>query len=357
MTASLLDSRKVDEIADRAIGYLSGAAIGALVYLGDQLGLYRALGGAGQVTSAELAARAGLDERWVREWLHGQASAGLVRYAGAGRFELTGEQAAVLADEEHPACVTGGFALVFPLLQRWDRLFQSFRTGRGVPYNELGAEHAVGESRFSGPWMRANLVSVILPGLDGVTAKLGAGARVADVGCGSGLALVEMAMAYPRSEFHGYDSSELAIGLAHARLAASGLGNASVHQAAAETLGPDAAFDLILTWDCLHDMTDPAGAMRAIRRAIKPDGAWLIVDIMGGATPETNYGRPLGGLLYALSVLDCLACSTSEAGGAALGTLGLPEPVARKMTAEAGFTRFFVRDFGNPLNSFYEVRP
>jgi 2-polyprenyl-3-methyl-5-hydroxy-6-metoxy-1,4-benzoquinol methylase len=305
----------------------------------------------------ELAAKAGVHERWVREWLHGQASAGLVRYAGDGRFELTEEQAAVLADEENPAFVAGGFTLMFPLLQRWEQLFESFRTGRGVPYNELGADHAVGESRFSSPWMRSNLVPVILPGLDGVVPKLAAGAKVADVGCGSGKALLEIATAYPQSDFHGYDNAPLAIGFAEANLAKSGLGNVTFHRAAADSLPRDASFDFILTWDCLHDMTHPAEAMRAIRAAIKPDGTWLIVDINGMPTPEENYAHPLGGLLYSFSVLDCLACSTFVEGGAGLGTLGLPEPVARKMTAEAGFTSFTVRDFGNPLNSFYEVRP
>lgn len=356
MTAVVLDPKKVEEVSDKAIGYLSGAGVSALVYLGDRLRLYRVLSEAGSSTSAQLAAKARLNERWVREWLHGQASAGLVRYAGEGRFELTGEQAAVLADEDNPAFIGGGFALMFPL-QRWEKLFESFRTGRGVPYNELGADHAIGESRFSSPWMRANLVPVILPGLDGVAAKLTAGANVADVGCGSGKALLEMAKAYTRSEFHGYDNSELAIGFAEAQLARSGLRNVTFHCTTASSLPGDASFDFVLTWDCLHDMTDPAGAMRAIRGAIKPDGTWLIVDINGMPSPEENYAHPLGGLLYSFSVLDCLACSTYEEGGAGLGTLGLPEPVARKMTADAGFTRFTVRDFGNPLNSFYEVRP
>ncbi|MGQ0670244.1 MAG: methyltransferase domain-containing protein [Actinomycetota bacterium] len=357
MAKVALDPEKIEEVADRAIGYLSGAAISALVYLGDQLGLYRALRGAGRVTSAELAARSGLDERWVREWLHAQASTGLVQHAGGGRFVLTNEQAAVLADEHDPAFVAGGFALVLPLLGQRERLFECFRTGRGVPYNDLGADHAVGESRFSSPWMRANLVPVILPGLDGVTPKLAAGAKVADVGCGSGRALLEIARAYPNSEFHGYDSSELAIRFAEEHLVESGLTNVTFHRAAAEELALDASFDFVLTWDCLHDMTDPAGAMRSIRATIKPDGTWLIVDINGAPTAEENYDHPLGGLLYSISVLDCLACSTWQEGGAALGTLGLPEPVARQMTAEAGFTRFAVRDFGNPMNSFYEVRP
>jgi hypothetical protein len=133
--------------------------------------------------------------------------------------------------------------------------------------------------------------------------------------------------------------------------------SSALHHAPASALKPNASFDFILTWDCRHDMTDPAGAMRAIRAAIKPNGTWLIVDINGMPTAEENYQHPLGALLYGFSVLDCLGCSTHEEGGAGLGTLGLTEPVARRMTAEAGFTRFTVGDFGNPLNSFYEVRP
>src|SRR5262249_34288997 len=214
-------------------------------------GLYRGLCDVDPSTAGELAARVGLHERWVREWLHGQAAAGLVRCVGEGRFDLTAEQAAVLADEENPAFVGGGFAVMFPLLQRWEELFESFRTGRGIPYNELGADHAVGESRFSSPWMRANLVPVILPGLGDVVPKLAAGARVADVGCGSGKALLEMARAYPRSDFHGYDSAPLAIGFAEANLAKSGLGNVTFHRAAAKALPPSATFDFILTWHCL----------------------------------------------------------------------------------------------------------
>jgi ubiquinone/menaquinone biosynthesis C-methylase UbiE len=357
MNTTVLDPKRVEEIADKAIGYLSGAGIAALVYIGDHLGLYRVLREVGPVTSAELAGRSGLDERWVREWLHGQASAGLVRYAGEGRYELIAEQAAVLADETNPAFVGGGFPLMFSLFGRWKTLYESFRTGRGVPYNELGIEHVVGESRFSAPWMRANLVSVILPALESVTDKLLAGAKVADIGCGSGKALLEIAGAYPSSNYNGYDTSELAIRLAREHLANLGLSNVTFHQAGANNLKPDASFDFVLTWDCLHDMTNPAGAMRAIRHAIKPDGTWLIVDINGKSRPEENYDHPLAGLLYAFSVLDCLSCSTWEEGGAALGTFGLPESIARKMTMEASFTRFKVHDFGNPLNSFYEVRP
>jgi 2-polyprenyl-3-methyl-5-hydroxy-6-metoxy-1,4-benzoquinol methylase len=357
MATAMEDTADIDTLADRALGYLTGAAVSALVCLGDQLGLYATLADLGPATSGELADSADLHERWVREWLHGQAGAGLVQHLGDGRFGLTAEQAALLADEDDPAFLAGGFGLLFSLFDRWERLHTSFRTGRGTAYNDLGVDHARNESRFSAPWMRANLVPAILPGLDGVTAKLAVGAKAADVGCGSGRALLEMAAAYPRSEFHGYDSSELAIRAARDHLAATGMTNATFHHADAATLDPDASFDFILTWDCLHDMTDPAAAMRAIRGAIESEGTWLIVDIASQPTPEDNHEHPLAGLLFGFSVLDCLGCGMSAEGGAGLGTLGLPEPVARQMATEAGFTSFTVRDFDNPLNAFYEVRP
>jgi 2-polyprenyl-3-methyl-5-hydroxy-6-metoxy-1,4-benzoquinol methylase len=351
------DSAAIEELSDRVMGYLSGMTVSAMIYLGDRLGLYKAMRNVGAVNSDELASACGLHERWVREWLHTQASAGLLQYHGSGRYELTREQSIVLSDDAHPACAVGGFSLVFPLVQSWDRTLAAFRTGRGVPYNALGRDHAEGEARFSGPWMRANLVPNMLPALEGVVAKLERGARVADVGCGSGLALVEMAKAFPRSQFRGYDSAELAVTFAKENIAQARLDNVQVYCAPAQSLPADASYDFILTWDCLHDMADPFAAMTAIRGAITPDGTWLIVDINGQATPEQNYQHPLGAFLYSISVLDCLSCSTCEEHGAALGTLGFPQPLARGMTAEAGFSRFTVHDFGNPLNAFYEVRP
>lgn len=357
MNAETLEPEKAGTLADQVIGHLSGAGISAMIYIGDRLGLYRALRNEGAVTSEKLAGKTGLNERWVREWLHGQASAGLLAYEGDGRYRLTPEQEAVLADEESEAFLVGGFSLILPLLESFERIERAFKTGRGVPYDGLGKDHAVGEARFSGPWMRANLVPVIIPALGDTAKKLRAGGKAADVGCGSGRALLEMAKAFPSSEFHGYDSSEISIGFATQHLARAGLDNVTFHHAPAEALPPDGSLDFVMTWDCLHDMTDPFAAMKAIRKSIKDQGAWLIVDINGKATPEENYGEPLSGLMYAFSILDCLNCGTCKEGAAGLGTLGFPEPVAKRMTAEAGFSRFKTHEFGNPLNAFFEVRP
>jgi SAM-dependent methyltransferase len=354
---SASNAAAIESFSDEVVGHLTGAALSAMIFIGDRLGLYKAMQDAGWLTSETLAHKAGYDERWVREWLHSQASAGLVAHRAGGDYRLTPDRAAVLADESSEALLVGGFSLVLPLLQSFDRIERAFKTGRGVPYDGLGTDHAVGEARFSGPWMRANLVSVVVPALGDVKKKLENGGKAADVGCGSGQALIELARAFPNSEFHGYDSSKISIDFAKDNAEHSGLTNIVLHHAAAEQLPPDGTLDFVMTWDSVHDMTDPPAAMKAVRRALKDDGAWLIVDINGRATPEQNFEEPLSGLLYAISVLDCLNCSTCKEGAMALGTLGFPEHVAKDMTGKAGFSNFRTHDFGNPVNSFFEVRP
>ncbi len=356
-----MDPARVKEISTKALGYMTGAVVTAMVHLGDRLGLYRALRGAGPVTAQELATKVTLDERWVREWLHSQASAGLVQFVGDGRFQLTDEQAAVLADEENGSFLIGGFDVIMALIPQKKRIQKSFQTGRGVAYDGLGLDHWAAEIRFAEPWMRANLVSRVLPEL-GLKKKLKAGGKVAELWSRSGGTCLEMAKSFPKSEFHGYETSSLCHNKAVERLAEAGVKNLTFHEASVDALGPDASFDFILTWDCVHDMPDPAGAVRAIRRALKPDGTWLLIDINGMPTPEQNHNHPLGAgpLLFSISVLDCLGLSSCDHDGAALGTFGLPEQKARAMVTEAGFTRFTVRDFsaiGKPLSAFYEIQP
>lgn len=337
---------------------LEGAMVSFMVCLGDRLGLYRAMQGAGPLTSEELAARTGLSERWLREWLRNQAAAGLVEYEGEGKFELSPVAAFVLADEGSPAFAAGGF-MQLPLFARiLERLPEAFRTGIGFTYDAAGPEGAHGVERLLAPWFRTMLVPVALPALEGVVEKLERGAKVADVGCGAGVALIEMAKAFPQSEYHGYDPSRHAIERARENAKAAGLSNVFFHQAGGEALPPDGRFDLVTTFDCLHDMTDPMGVMRAIRRAIREDGTWLIADINAKPTFEENLQKnPLCAMMYGFSIVSCMASALSEPGGAGLGTLGLSEPLLRDMTREAGFTRFRRHDFQNPVNAYYEVRP
>jgi 2-polyprenyl-3-methyl-5-hydroxy-6-metoxy-1,4-benzoquinol methylase len=353
-----LDFDKLKEFVEHVFGFLSGAVVSGMIYLGDRLGLYHALRQAGSVTSEALAQQTGLHERWVREWLRAQAAARLVTYQGDGRFALTPEAALVLAEENSPAFAAGGFHALPQQFAVLERLPAAFKTGVGLPYDAFGPEGAAGIERFLAPWFRTFLVPLALPALDGVVPKLQAGAKVADVGCGAGLALLEMAAAYPRSEFHGYDISQHAIARARENAARAAAGNVTFHDANGDALPGDASFDLVTTFDCIHDMTHPAAVMRAIRRALKPDGTWLIADINAKPTFEENLERnPMVAMMYSISVLSCLSSALSVPGGAGLGTLGFSEPLAREMTAAAGFTRFRRHNFDNPVNAYYEVRP
>ena len=207
------------------------------------------------------------------------------------------------------------------------------------------------------PWSRLALVPVILPVLDGVVAKLEAGASVADVGCGAGVALLTLAEAFPRSHFAGYDLSRHAVERARANVAAAGAGNVTIHHARAEDLPVDGSLDLVLTFDCLHDMTRPADALAAIRSSLAEDGTLLVKEIRSTGDWARDRKNPMLAMMYGFSVQTCMSSALSEPGGAGLGTLGLPPDAARALCEAAGFTRFEVHDVEDPANLYYEVRP
>lgn len=352
------DPEQAKRTAERVLGLLESTFVSAMVYLGDRMGLYHTMSGAEPLTSEELARKTGLHERWIREWLHSQATAGLLDYKGEGRFSLSPAAALVLADEASPFFLAGGFCALPQQMAVLERLPESFESGVGLPYDAFGPEGARGIERLLAPWFRTQLVPVALPKLEGIVPLLQSGAKVADVGCGAGVALIEMAKAYPHSAFHGYDISQHALARAETHKAQAGVRNVTFHNATVSPLPGDASFDFITTFDCLHDMPHPAVVMRAIRHAIKPSGTWLIADVHGQPTFEDNLTKnPLAPLMYSASVLCCMSSALSEPGGAGLGALGFPEPVARQMVTEAGFTRFLSHDFQNPINAYYEVRP
>lgn len=356
---SQFDDTRAQELAGKVFTDLGGAMNSGMIWLGDHLGMYREMQGAGAMTSQDLADRLGFSERWIREWLHGQAACGYVDYRGNGEFELGPEASAVLADESSPLFTAGGLTHVPQLLGNvLERIPDAFRTGLGLSYDELGPEAARGVERLLAPWFKHALVPVALPALDGVVAKLEAGAHVADVGCGAGIALCEMARTYPSSDFHGYDISHYALERANAHKGEMGLQNVTFHDANHVLLPDTPRFDLITTFDCIHDMAHPTQVIKAIRQALKPDGTWFIADIHCGASLEENLeeANPLLPMLYGFSILCCMSSSMSEPEAEGLGTVGFGEDMARRMTEEAGFSRFERHDFDNPLNAYYEVR-
>ncbi len=344
-------------------GYRGGFDVANMIRLGLQLDLYRALRDAGPVTPAELAARTGLSERWLVEWLRGQAAARVLAYEPAaepdtGRFSLPPEGAHVLADDDNLASALGAFVALADHAAVVDRLPEAFRTGLGLSYDDRGPNCAHQVERTLAAWHRHKLVQVVLPAVDGLVARLEGGALVADVGCGAGLAILAMAQAFPASEFHGYDLSRHAIDRARANQEAAGVGNAEFHVARGEDLPADGRYDLVTTFDCIHDMTRPDRVIAAIRRAVRPDGIWLCADIKSAPTFEENLERnPMLAMMYANSVMSCMSSALSEPDGLGLGTLGFNPAVAERMAREAGFTSFAPHDFDSPANLYYEIRP
>jgi SAM-dependent methyltransferase len=338
---------------------LEGAVTAVMVHLGDRLGLYRALAAAEQpVTSAELAERTGLDERWVREWLHNQGAAKLIAFDDDGqRFWLTPEGMAVTADSDSPYFGLGMFLRLPTLSGVIDRLIDSFHSGLGYDYDAGGQEVASSVEMGMAPWYRHFLVPMLLPMLEGVEDRLRAGGRAIDIGCGSGRAVLTIAEAFPEAVVEGYDISTVALARAEASRDARELKNASFHNARVHPIPSDGSAALVITFDCIHDMTHPQEMMESIRRAIAPDGTWLLVDIKARDTFVENVNRnPMASMMYGMSVISCMSSALSAPGGAGLGTLGLPESRARAMSEAAGFSRFRRLAVDHPVNAFYEIR-
>lgn len=343
--------------AFRVWGYKQGEVVSLLIHLGDRLGLYRAMAGSGTITAADLAEATGLHERWLLEWLRGNAAAELVASTDGVHFTLTDEGIAVLADEDSSVMFAAG-AFSGPFDAAFvDDLAEAFRTGIGMPYDRMGPSGAHRTERMLGPWARIALVPTIIPALDGVTAALERGIEVADVGCGAGVALTALAEAYPASTFHGFELSLHALERAEKRVAALELDNVVLHHERAEHLPSDGRFGLVLTFDCLHDMTRPDVAIAAIRTAIADDGTWLIKDIRSTGRWQDDRRNPMLAMMFGFSVSSCMSSALSEPGGMGLGTLGFNTDTAEQMVRAAGFTHFTVHDFGDPANLYYEVRP
>ena len=347
---------------------LEGAVTSGMVHLGDHLGIYRELANAPHpLTTSELAAATGCHERWIREWCYNQASAKLISTSTRpstppsiddDTFYLSPEQRAVLADEHHPAFGMGMFHRLPQTMESLKHMPESFRTGIGRNYDSHGPEGAVGIERSFEPWTNHNLIDNVLPLLDDVVATMDRGARVADVGCGAGGAVLLMARRFPDSTFVGYDISTYALARANERLHESTLRNACFADPRDTPLPSDHSVDFITTFDCIHDMTHPAQMMRSIREAITDDGTWLLVDIKAHDTFTLNATKnPMAPLMYGISVLSCMSSALSTPDGAGLGTLGLSAGTAEEMARSASFTRFRRLDVDHAVNAFYEIRP
>jgi len=359
---STLDPAGVEAIQGQAFGHYGGLMAMAMAHLGVKLRLYEALAGRQPSTSQELSEATGIRERFLREWLLQQAASGIVTFTGtgttAGTFALSPAAAAVYVDREHPASCVAMFEEFPELVRLMLKAEDGFRSGLGYTYDACGDRVAHMLEAMFGAWNRSALVPEALPRISGLVEKLKAGGRVADVGCGGGSAPLSIARAFPNSKVVGYDNSRHALALCEEGRAASGLANVRFLDVDKTPLPDAPTYDLVLTLDVLHDMPRPDLAAAAIRRAIQPDGVWLIADVDGAETPEANLSRPLGAAQFGISISLCLQSSASTPDGLALGTLGLPEPKMRELVRDAGFTRFQrVPGLEHPINAYYEVRP
>ena len=350
-----MDENRLNEIVGQAVGDFGSLLTGALVVLGDRLGLYRALADAGHpLTSAELADQADCSERYVREWLAAQAASGYVTYNGDGQYSLSEEQAIAFTDETSPACVVGGFQAMLAATRSVDRVTEAFRTGAGLGWHEHHHDLFKGTERFFRPGYIANLVESWIPALDGVADKLRRGVKVADVGCGHGASAIILAKEFPHSTFVGFDYHQPSIEAARKAAAEAGVADRVRFEVAAAKNYPGDGYDLVTFFDCLHDMGDPTGAAAHVLASLTPDGTWLIVEPFAGDDIADNL-TPVGRVFYSASTLICTPASLSQEVGAALGAQA-GEARLREAVTAGGFTRFR-RAAETPFNLVLEARP
>ncbi|MEZ5353720.1 MAG: class I SAM-dependent methyltransferase [Bryobacteraceae bacterium] len=349
-----MNMQQVETMAMRVVGDMGGTFTMSLAYIGDQLGLFRTMATSGPVTSEELASTMNLNERYVREWLRAMvASEYLERDATTGRYRMTEEQAAVLANEDSPMFCGGAFHFTTPSIYNTPRVMEAFRNGGGVPYHEMSAEIPCAIERFFRPGYVNFLVSHWLPAVPGLMEKLQAGARVADIGCGRGQSTVRMAEAFPKSTFVGIDYHEPSIAAATRLAKDRGLSNTEFVRGPAERLPMDRTYDLVCSFDCIHDMVDPVATLKTIRMAMSDDGVYLWSE-PNASHEEMENRNPIGRAFHSISPLHCMTVSLAH-DGAGLGTV-IGEQGARKLASEAGFGMFGRLPIDNPFNQFFLLR-
>lgn len=346
----------IGESLARVTADVAGAMASVLCALGGQLGLWRELGAGGPASSDELAVRTGLDERYVREWLLCMASAGYLDIErSTRRFSLPQGLAMVLAVEGSPFNMAAGFGLIAPLVAAMPVVTEAFRVGGGVAHDAYEPGLYTAMEAMSATWLDAMLVGQWVPAVPDLAARLMTGARVADVGCGGGHALILLAQAFPESRFVGYDT--LADNVARARAAATAaeVDHIVAFEQADAAAALEGSFELVTAFDVLHDAPDVVALLGRIRRCLTPDGVLLVLESQASTDPLDNAG-PAATVLYATSVLYCIPTSLAE-GGQGLGTLGLPASRLRDLCGEVGFRSLRPVPTMGPFNALYEVRP
>jgi SAM-dependent methyltransferase len=349
-----VDEKKLGEFMGRFVGDLGAVLHAPLIVLGDRLGLYRQLA-KGPATAGELAGATKTSERYVAEWLAANAASGYVEYdPSAKKYRMTDEQVFTLADPESPAFIPGAFLIAMSMFKDEHKVTEIFRTGQGLGWHEHDKCLFEGTEKFFRPSYAGNLVGSWIPALEGVKAKLEAGGRVADVGCGHGASTIIMAKAFPRTKFHAYDYHPESIVVAKRAAEAAGVADRITFEVASAKTFPGKDYDLVAFFDCLHDMGDPEGAARHVLSTLAPEGSWMIVEPFAHDELEKNL-NPVGRIYYSASTMICTPASKSQEVGLALGAQA-GEGRLRKVVQTAGFKRFR-RATETPFNLVLEAKP
>ncbi len=350
-----LDPDKLNQLLHQAVCDMGAAMHSALILIGDRLGLYRAMSDCVPVSAADLARRTGTNERYVREWLNANAAGKYVDYDPAtDMYAMTPEQSFALAQDDTAVHLPGFYHMLASCMKDEEKLTEVFRTGKGFGWHEHEKGLFEGCERFFRPSYLANLTANWIPALDGVEAKLKAGARVADIGCGHGASTLLMAKTYPNSEFFGFDYHDASIEQAAKKAAAAGCSDRVHFDTAPAKSFPGKGYDFVACFDCLHDMGDPAGAAAHVRQSLADNGTWMIVEPMAGDDIASNL-NPVGRIYYSASTIVCVPASRSQEVGLGLGAQA-GEKRIREVVTEGGFSHFR-RATETPFNMVFEARP
>ena len=353
MSENAIKEDHLNALVGQLLQDLGGAFSIPLVQIGESLGLYKALDEHGPMSSTELADRAGLSERYLREWLSAQAASNYITYdPETEKFSMTPEQAFVFANQDSPFYLAPAFGSAAAFTDNMPKVLDAFKTGDGVAWGDQSQCLSCAVARFFRPGYKNHLIQAWLPALEGVTEKLQNGAEVADIGCGHGISTLIMAEAFPNSKFHGFDFHERSIEEARKHLPSHELENIDFHIQEAKDL--PGQYDLITLFDCLHDMGDPVGAMKTIKGALKPGGAVMIVEPMAGDTLQENL-NPVGRMFYSASTMVCVPTSLAQEEGAALGAQAGEKKLREIIVEEAGFSSC-KRATETPFNLIIEAR-
>lgn len=351
-----IDEAKQRAFVRKALGDISGTNAVIMAAIGDRLGLFKAMDNGAPTNSQELASQAGVNERYAKEWLGGMAAAGYLEYDPADQgFSLPPEHAMVLAQEGGPKFLAGAYQALLGMLGPFDQLLEAFQNGGGVHQSAYDDNLWDGLERFSGGWFENLLLPEWMPAMPAVQAKLETGASVADVGCGRGRAMIKLAQEYPNSSFTGFDVFPPTIKQAAANAQATGVDDRVSFQELDVSQGLPEQYDIITTFDVIHDAADPLGLLRSIRQSLNPGGYYVLLDINCSENLEENLG-PLGTTFHGFSLMYCLTTSLAN-DGAGLGTLGLHPPKVEELCTQAGFSSVNLLPLENPFHNLYEIKP